>query len=1125
MLSSNHASPSEKKERFMASMSVCLATLVFIWLLLPGSALAQGLASLRGTVTDSSGAVIPSATVSVAQVGTGFSRNVTTNTEGDYLIPALPPADYILTAQANGFRQITRKGLTLLADKSVTVNVEMEVGDATQTVTVEAAPTQVDTTTGTQSQVINQTQMVELPLNGRNAAELSLLVAGASPPPAGGGGSLQGVSKQFPSQIAVSTNGAQEDQVSYQLDGGTFMDEFFSVNLPFPLPDALQEFSVETSNYAAQYGSNSGGVVNIITKSGSNAIHGDVFEFNRNAVFNARNFFAARRDQLKRNQFGFTLGGPVVIPKLYNGRDRTFWFFGYQGTRLKNIGGTSSAFVPTPANLNGDFSAYLDATNPNNPLGRAVQVIDPNTGQPFPGNIIPVSRLDPAALGAEKYLPKPTGTGQVFSQTPIVQNLDETVERFDHSFSSADRLTFRGTWNNFVNQAVFDPRNVLTLSSGSKITSQNYLLHEIHLFRSNLLNDFRVTYWRLKSSRGPAPGSPNVTDFGVQNIFQASPKSVQGVSVSGFFGFSESPFAAFVRQGFTWADDLSWTHGPHNFQFGISADRSRFDLVNNVAMDGSFTFTSDVTNLALASFLLGKMRTFTQGSGQPENLRDIFLGFYAQDSFRVSKRLTLNYGVRYEPGIPWNEIRGRFNYFRPADYYAGIHSKVFPNAPVGLLFQGDAGVPPRIGWANDMNNVMPRFGFAWDVFGDGKTSIRGGGGLFYDTRISGAMLNTITGVGTGNVAPFAPTIIITNPQGPFSNPYLGIANPFPAPQPPPINVTFPTPLAVASVDGAHRNLVTPLEYNWNLGIERQIVPGWLLRVAYVGSHGSHLRDLVQLNPAIYIPGSALSPDQRRMFPGYSTIYQTSMDTNAEYNSAQVSLEKRVGQSGFLHGVTLLANYTFSKSIDTAPVSGNVIGTGVSTIPFWMPGRRNMDRGLSDFNHTHRMVISYDWPLPKLAGLNWFARGLLGGWELTGLLSAQSGFPFTVVAGQDQSQTAIGQDRAVVVGAPYGPGACGSKAPCVDFLNRNAFALPTVGTFGNVGKDALIGPGLVTWDMGFFKNFPFQERYRIQVRAEFFNTLNRANFGNPSSAVNAGAFGSITSAADPRIGQLALKFLF
>ncbi|HZT31874.1 MAG TPA: carboxypeptidase regulatory-like domain-containing protein [Bryobacteraceae bacterium] len=1084
-----------------------------------GLMFAQGTASLQGTITDPTGAVVPAAKVTVTQVNTRLTRTVASNAQGNYLIPGLAPADYTLSVEAPGFRTFTRKGITLLTDQSATVSVTMELGQASEAVTVEASATLVDTVTGTQKQVVNQTQMVELPLNGRNAAELSYLVAGASPSP--NGGALQGVSKQFPSQIVVSTNGVQQDQVSYQLDGGPYNDEFFSTNLPFPFPDALQEFSVQTSNYGAQYGSNAGGVVNIVTKSGTNALHGDVFEFNRNAVFNARNFFASSRDQLKRNQFGFTLGGPLVIPKLYNGRDRTFWFFGYQGTRLRNISNSSSAFVPTQQDLAGDFSAFLDPTSPANPLRKAAQIVDPKSGQPFPGNQIPASRFDPAALGMTKYLPKVGGNGLVFYRNPVRQNLDEAVERFDHAFSSADRLTVRGTWNDFVVQSVYDPTNLVSLAGGSEITSQNYIVHETHIFRPNLLNDVSVTYWRLKSSRGPAAGAPNVADFGVQGIYQTQPKTIGSVSVSGFFGVSEVPLAAFVRQGNGFTDDLSWVRGRHELRFGVNLEKSRFDLVNNFGADGFFTFTSDVTNLAMASFMLGYLRTFQQQGGQPENIRDTFIGVYAQDSFRATRRLTINYGLRYEPAIPWDEIRGRINYFRPSNYYGGVESQVFPNAPVGLLFHGDPGVPSRIGLTPDYKIFMPRVGFAYDVFGDGKTSLRGGGGIFYNTRMGGDLLNTVAGA----VVPFVPQLSITEPQGSFSNPLLGVANPFPAPATPPKNSTFSKPVVVETVDGAQSVQQTPRVYNWNLSIERQVGNGWLVRAAYVGTHGSHIRELVQLNPAVYIPGSTLSPDARRVFPGYGSITQQTMDVNSFYNGGQFSLEKRFAQSGFLHGLTMLANYTWSKAIDTLPVNAGVENTGVSTIPFWMPGRRNFDRGRSDFDHRHRMVISYNMPLPALSGANRLARAAFGSWEMSGIWTVQSADALTILAGKDQSQTALGQDRAEISGPAQGGTACGSAAPCVNFLNPASFHQPAIGTFGNVGRNSVNGPGLFNWDMACMKNFPFHERFRFQLRAEFFNIFNTVNFADPSTTLSSAGFGSIRAANDPRISQLALKFYF
>lgn len=720
-----------------------------------------------------------------------------------------------------------------------------------------------------------------------------------------------------------------------------------------------------------------------------------------------------------------------------------------------------------------------------------------------------------------KYLPKVGGNGLTFYQNPVRQNLEEVVERLDHSFSPNDRITFRGTWNNFAVQSVYDPTNLISLSGGSEITSQNYIIHETHIFKPNLLNDFSLTYWRLKSSRGPAAGAPNVTDFGVQGVYQTLPKSLDSISVSGFFSVSEFPTAAFVRQGDGISDDLSWVHGRHDLRFGGSISKSRFDLTNKVGANGSFGFTSDVTNLAMASFFLGYLRTFSQQGGQPENIRDTFAGLYAQDSFRANKRLTLTLGFRYEPGIPWDEIRGRINYFKPSNYYAGVQSQVFTNAPVGLLFRGDNGVPSGIGLTTDYKIFMPRVGFAYDLFGDGKTSLRGGSGIFFNTRQGGDLLNTVAGA----VVPFVPNVSITQPQGPFSNPYLGLANPYPAPATPPKDSLFAKPVAVETVDGAQATQQTPRVYNWNISIERQLSAGWLFRAAYVGTHGSHIRELVQLNPAVYIPGSALSTDARRVFAGYGSITQQTMDINSLYNGGQFSLEKRFAQSGFLRGLTMLANYTWSKAIDTLPFNAGVENTGVSTIPFWTPGRRSLDVGRSDFDHRHRMVVSYNMPLPKLAGSKTALRMVAGGWEMSGVFTVQSADGFTVVSGKDQSLTGLGQDRGVITGPARGSGACGTLAPCVDYLNRDSFTQPDIGTFGNVGRNAVNGPGLFNWDMAFLKNFPFRERFRFQLRGEFFNIFNHVNLNDPSNSLTSPTFGAVRGAADPRISQLALKFYF
>jgi hypothetical protein len=531
---------------------------------------------------------------------------------------------------------------------------------------------------------------------------------------------------------------------------------------------------------------------------------------------------------------------------------------------------------------------------------------------------------------------------------------------------------------------------------------------------------------------------------------------------------------------------------------------------------GSFNFSGDATGYAIADFLLGKIRTFHQAAGQFENSRNNLMGFYIQDNFRVTRRLTVNAGLRYEPYFPWHEVRGRVEQFRIQDFLAGRKTQVFSKAPPGLFFRGDPGVPIN-GVGSNFNNFAPRVGFAYDVFGDGKTSIRGGAGMFYDSRTVGIVNNELV-----DVAPFVPNLLLTPPPGPFSEPLRGTVSPFPATFPPPKDADFPSPVEAVTFDPG-KHFIVPLIYNWNLSIEHQLASDWLVRVAYVGSHGTHIRERQQLNPAVHIPGSKLSIDQRRIFQPYGPIWQDSQAVNSSYQSFQASLERR-----FTRGLTILANYTFSKSIDDLPAGGSVVDVGADRphgIPWFLPNYRNFDRGLSDFDHRHRFVVSYVWDLPKLAGANTLARGLFGNWELTGILSAQSGGPLTILAGKDRSDTGLGGDNAVVTGPARGLGACGTKAPCVDYLNPDSFRLPAVGTFGNVGKGSVRGPNFVNWDMGFFKNIPISERWKLQFRAEFFNIFNRVNLNGPTTNVSSGGFGSIQGAGDPRIGQLSLKIFF
>jgi outer membrane receptor protein involved in Fe transport len=1092
------------------ALTVSLATSVF----------SQQAGQIVGAITDGKGQAVAGATVKAIEVGTGFTRAIVSDDSGGFTLPNLRPTLYEITVEAVGFRSVRRAGLELLANQSLKVNLSLEVGVVTETVQVDGAAVQVDTVSSTLKEVVDRARIAELPLNGRDAARLTTLVAGTV---------IDTVStetgKSIPGGLRLSSNGSQSRQVSFKLDGVSNTDFYFQENQTFPFPDALQEFSIQTSSYSAAQGNNAGAVVNVVTRSGTNELHGGAFEFVRNRVFNARNFFANQRDFLKRNQFGAFGGGPIRLPG-YDGRNKSFFFLGWQGTRIRNRANDSTAFAPTIAQRAGDFSSLLSGTN-------KVYLRDPllagtcnatTQAACFPNNQIPINRFDSATLNVLKFIEPVGGDGRVVFGRNIAQELDQGVAKIDHQLTVKDRISGRYFIDHFRNAAIYNDDNLLTYQGGSnqsRVRTQNTALSWTRTFSPTVLNEFNFGYNRIHSRRGPPSGVPSMQDLGVRLPLYPTLASIQQISVAGFFQIGDNLEAKFVRNGFEWSNRTSIVRGSHSIQFGGEIARYRVDIANEFRRAGNFVFNGNVTGNAMADFFLGRIGTFDQGTGEFKNNRATYSALFVQDDIKLRPRLTLNLGLRYEPTPPWQEVRGRIQRFRAEDFQNGVRSTQFKNAPPGVLFREDPGVPSA-GVVGDYNNLGARVGFAWDVFGDGKTSVRGGGGMFYDQHLLGEFNN-----GAVNAPPWSIRLSVTQPQGSFSDPYLGRSD-FNLVSPANVGLPdapFPRPVLLTTYDDRHN---TPLTYNWNLTLEREFLPQWLARAAYVGSASNYGRVVKQGNPARYIPGTNAAgqplsttgnTDSRRLYaPEIGLIDYYTEDRRSYYHSMQLTLNRRFSQ-----GFSILANYTWAKSLDNYPESS---GAGIEVIPMNLPDADKMIYGPSNFDRRHRFVISYVWDLPKPPTDNRFLLGALAGWQATGIGQYQTGGPFTVTSGRDNSLTGIGRDRAKMTGASYQPAAGSDKTVWFD---PSAFAVNDVGGFGTVGRGAFYGPRLYSWDMGLFKNFRLTESVNLQFRSEFFNIFNQVNFNNPNTNVSGGGFGRITSthpnAGDPRIIQFALKLVF
>jgi len=1135
---------------FVCHLQVLVLMALF---LLTVGAFAQGggNVAITGTVTDASGGVLPNAKVTVTQKNTSISRIVTSNGTGQFNVSSIPPGTYTVSIEATGFKKYVQD-VTLLADQIRDIDAHLQVGEQTQQVTVEASSVQVNTVSQELSQVIESSRLGDLPLNGRNAADLTLLVPGAVSAIANNSGALQGDTKQVPGAEAIAVNGARPDQIGYNLDGGNNEDLMSNTNDPFPFPDALQEFSVQTNSFDAQYGNNAGAVVNVVTKSGTNQFHGDLFEFVRNGAFNARNYFANKVDPLKRNQFGGTIGGPIH-------HDTSFFFFGWQKTIIRSVNNATNAIVPTADNLNGNFSL----TNPT------TVITNPFTHVPYASNAS-IGPIDPVALNMAKLLPVPAAgstSGVVTFGTPLQQNFDEYIARVDQVLRGQNRLFGRFYLNKYHHAPTFDGKNLLTAGPGSTVNAQNWLLGYTWVISPNLVNSTIIDFVRSASDRGqqggPGGNVPDMTTFG-SNIWQlpTAQSGIRNFGVSGDFTLGSFTNAKFIRNTYDLREMLSWTKGKHTMNFGVDVEMDQSNIRNTDLENGSFNFTNDVTGLAMASFLLGYQHTFSQTSGDYSDSRENPIGVFASDKWKVSPRLTLNYGLRWEPQQVMKEIWGRIEQFRPDAYAAGVQSSVIPSAPAGLFFVGDkyngVGVPER-GENGDFNNFGPRVGFAWDLSGRGTTVIRGGGGLFYYSRLPGLFLND-----AAISAPFSLRIDLNDSTtgasqiGSLSDPlaaYPTFTSGFPqrytlknAPK----DAAF---VANPTVFGLQPGVkwVTPEIYDWNVTFEHQLRADTVMHASYVGTRGVHLRQDVNLNPGIYTPGSTASLQARRPYQPFGVIYQNRNTGANGYNGLQLDLEKRASGSGtgILNQITLLANYTYSHANDYGLSEnggitdiGSSIGSGMS---FYDPRQHAFETGPATYDHRHHFVASYVWNLPKLTGSNGFVRNIAGGWQWTGIYSITTGDPLTILAGTDQSKTGNNLDRADYVG-PSGQfgkspsnsrGGCSGVAHCFSWLDPALFAKPAVGTYGNVGKGTWRGPTLWNVDMGLIKNFypmPSHERLSFQFRAELFNLLNHPQWSDPNVNFSNSAFGStrstigtatgnVATTADSRIIQLALKMIF
>ncbi len=1127
--------------RTLFRVSLFFLSLSFSSLFQPFAYAQDATGKITGTVTDQSGAAVPGAKVTVTNTSTNVAKATNADQSGNYQVLQLPIGNYSVSAQASGFQLTTVTSQTSLQiNQTLRLDVQLQVGSTTSTVTVESIGSQVETENSTVGGTVIGQAIYELPLNGRNTLDLL-----ATQP---------GVTRTNPDSTAAgnySIGGMRTDSVTYLLDGGLNNNVLSNAVVANPNPDSIAEFRVIENNYSAEYGRNAGGIVSVVTKSGTNSFHGTLYDYLRNNYFDANRFFNNEQGLptpiLKRNQYGGTVGGPIK-------KDKLFFFFSYQGQKQIQDKTPTNGKVNTftPAQANGDFSnssytstvaAFL-AANPQyqaNPVLAAQGVIDP-------------TKIDPVAKAyITKGLIPLSSSGYLFPQAGAFDNSEEYLGRFDYNITSKDVLT--GTFTARDNPVSYpfqsgttEALNVLGYTTTSSDTNYFANVSYTHTFTPNILNEFRVTAQRANHAQAiPTALQPTATQLGA-NVPSDNPTGAPNLYFDGSnlsTGFSPQGPTREIDNTFDYVDNLSWVLGHHSVKLGFSFAPVQNNTVYDYYINGAYFFygpgTSVGSGVDLADFLFGLPDEFLQFGAAPSNVRSKQYGTYAQDSWKVTQRLTLNFGLRYEYAQPKFDTQGRSFSFIP-----GLQSQRFVNAPRGLVFPGDPGAPKGSNFP-DKNDFAPRFGFAYDVTGQGKTSIRGGFGMFYDVLKAEDNLQfngQAPFFGFGDVFPAGPGN--PGPSG-LQDPYgsAGAVDPFPS-KPPAKNLDFAAagflPFGGGGVYFVDPHLRTPYVFQYNLSIQQQIAPGTTLEVGYLGYSAHKMTGLVDVNPFSPATGARLYGSDFSYLSEFQNIGK------ANYNAMQAHLKRAFTGMGSFGKSFLDVSYTYSHEIDNQ--SG--FRQRNSAVPFY---NHDLFRASGDTDVRNVVNISGGWDLPFDQLWSHGPKLLTKGWSLYPILSIRSGFPLDVNAGLKtrlNNPGPSGAGDAGLVRADYNGMSITTLDPSTYrtftsessgstggnfYFDPNTFSTSrltaantakvglTYYPYGTFPRNGLRGPGQTNLDLTISKHFFFTEKMNVELRGDAFNVLNHTQFSNPDTNPLSQTFGQVSNTYDPRILQLALHLQF